>query len=71
MTRERDQLLTTTAVAKILGLSADMVRRLARSGKLSAQFTTTSGVRCFRLRDVEKLARARGVRGELEPPDAA
>jgi DNA-binding transcriptional MerR regulator len=64
MTRERDRLLTTTAVARILGLSADMVRRLARSGKLSPQFTTTTGVRCFRLKDVQELQKARAVRSE-------
>jgi excisionase family DNA binding protein len=68
--REHDQILTTAATAKILNLSADMVRRLAHRGKLRAQFTTT-GQMIFRLEDVEQLARARGVRGELEPPDAA
>ena len=70
MKRERDQLLTTAASAKILNLSPDMVRYLARRGKLPAQYTTT-GQMIFRLEDVERLARARGVGGELEPPDAA
>ncbi len=71
VTHERDQPLTTIAAAKILGLSTDMVRRLARVGKLRTYVTTTSGQRLFRLADVEKLARARGVRDEIEPPDAA
>jgi excisionase family DNA binding protein len=68
--RVRDQLLTTSAAAKILNLSADMVRRLAHRGKLPAQYTST-GQMIFRLEDVERLARVRGAGGELEPPDAA
>lgn len=68
--REHDQLLTTAAAANILHLSADMVRRLAHRGKLPAQYTST-GQMIFMLGDVERLARARDVRGELEPRDAA
>jgi hypothetical protein len=69
-TRVRDQLLATSDVGKILKLSPDGVRYLERRGKLRAQYLR-SGQRLFRLKDVEKLARARGVSGELEPPDAA
>jgi excisionase family DNA binding protein len=71
VTCEKETLLTTSAAAKVLYLSVDMTRRLARCGKLPTYYTTTSGHRLFRLSDVQKLARARGVRGELEPPDAA
>ena len=70
MTRVRDQLLSTSDVAGLLNISADAVRYLERRGKLLAQYTASSQ-RIFRLDDVEKLARARGVRGELVPPDAA
>jgi excisionase family DNA binding protein len=70
MNPRRDQLLTTSDAAKILNVSPDMVRYLERRGKLPAEYTER-GQRIFRLEDVEKLARARGVRGELEPPDAA
>lgn len=68
--RVRDRLLTTGSVARRLNISPDMVRHLERRGELPA-LKTTSGQRLFQLKDVEKLARARGVRGELEPPDAA
>ena len=69
-TRDRDELLSTGDAGKILNISPDGVRYLERRGKLQAQYLR-SGQRLFRLADVEKLARARGVGGELEPPDAA
>lgn len=65
-----DQLLSTSDVARLLNISPDMVRYLERRGKLPAQYLA-SGQRIFKLDDVEKLARGRGVGGELEPPDAA
>jgi DNA-binding transcriptional MerR regulator len=68
--RARAQTLLTGAVAKRLGITPNGVRYLAFIGKLPAEFTT-SGLRLFRLEDVERLARARGVGGVLEPPDAA
>lgn len=68
--RKRDQLLSTMDVARILNITPDGVRYLERGGKLPASFTK-SGQRIFRERDVQRLARARGVGGELEPPDAA
>jgi len=69
-TRDRDQLLTTSDVARLLNVSSDLVRHLERSGKLAAAKTWT-GQRILRFEDVERCARARGVRGKLEPPDAA
>ncbi len=70
-TRARDRLLSTCAVGKILNITPNGVRYLEHCGKLPA-LRTQSGQRIFRLRDVERLARARGVRGELvEPLDAA
>jgi DNA-binding transcriptional MerR regulator len=70
MKLSRDRLLTTSDAARILNISPDMVRYLERRGKLPAEYTE-SGQRIFRLEEVEKLARARGVGGELKPPDAA
>jgi DNA-binding transcriptional MerR regulator len=67
VTRHREQLLTTSSVGRLLNISPDMVRYLERRGELPAS-KTTSGQRLFRLKDVKKLARARGVRGEVEPP---
>jgi len=71
MNPRRDQLLSTSDVARFLNISPDMVRYLERRGKLPAQYVGAGRTRIFRLEDVEKLARDRGVGGELEPPDAA
>lgn len=68
--RDREPLLTSGAVAKILKITPNGVRYLEHCGKLPARFTNL-GQRIFRRSDVERLARARGVRDELEPPDAA
>jgi excisionase family DNA binding protein len=69
-TRDRDRLLLTSDVARLLNITANGVRYLVHRGKLPATFASGQQ-RIFRLKDVERLARARGVRGELEPPDAA
>jgi excisionase family DNA binding protein len=53
-----DDLMTTGEAARVLGVSADMVRWLEREGRLPAQ-RTTNGVRLFRRGDVEKLAAER------------
>jgi excisionase family DNA binding protein len=55
----QDDLLTAVDAAKILGLSADMVRLLAREGRLPAAAQTTRGLRLFRRSDVEELASER------------
>jgi len=68
MNQKGDQLLTTLAVSRLLNVSPDMVRYLTRRRKLPAQYTT-SGQRLFRLKDVEKFARAR--REAVEPRDDA
>jgi hypothetical protein len=49
-------LLTTADAAQILSLSADMVRLLARDGRLPTAAETVRGVRLFRRRDVDALA---------------
>ncbi len=54
-----EDLLSAVDAAKILGLSADMVRILAREGRLPAAAQTTRGVRLFRRSEVEQLASER------------
>lgn len=53
-----DDLMTASDAGRILGISVDMVRLLARGGSLPFQ-STVSGVRLFRRADVEALARRR------------
>lgn len=68
-TREPDELMTVSDAGRILGLSPDMVRRLADEGQLRLM-RTVGGVRLFRRSDVERLAeerRASPVRGKEEP----
>jgi len=50
--------ILTGEVARLLGLSCEMVRFLERTGQLSAT-RTTRGVRLFDRGDVERLARER------------
>jgi excisionase family DNA binding protein len=59
-----DDLMTSGEAARLLALSADMVRWLEREGRLPAQ-RTTNGLRLFRRSDVEalKAERAQGKRG--------
>lgn len=53
-----DDLMTASDAGRILGVSVDMVRLLARGGTLPFM-STISGVRLFRRADVEALARRR------------
>ncbi len=53
-----EPLLTTSDAAQRLGLTPDAVRQMERRGRLPAT-RTEGGVRLFRARDVEKLARER------------
>lgn len=78
--------LTISHAARVIGVSEATVRLMERRGELPATRTST-GIRLFdrnvvervareraerfRLESVERLARAGGVRGELEPLDAA
>lgn len=55
-------LLTTIEVSRVLDLSPDRIRQLARSGALPAQFSTGTGVRLFSPRAVENFRRKRGER---------
>jgi excisionase family DNA binding protein len=54
-----DDLMTSSDAARILGLSSDMVRLLARRGALPIAARTIGGVRLFRREDVERVARDR------------
>ena len=53
-----DDLMTASGAGRILGISVDMVRLLAKGGSLPFM-STISGVRLFRRADVESLARRR------------
>lgn len=53
-----DDLMTASDAGRILGVSVDMVRLLAKGGELPFK-STISGVRLFRRADVEQLARRR------------
>jgi excisionase family DNA binding protein len=60
-----DDLMTAMDAGRILGVSVDMVRVLARNGGLP--FTATvSGVRLFRRADVDALARERAARKQSQ-----
>lgn len=59
LSSDADELLTTSAVAKLIDRSPDWVRHLDRVGKLRAQRTST-GIRLFRRHDVEELLRGEG-----------
>ena len=53
-----DDLMTASDAGRILGVSVDMVRVLARNGDLPFQ-STVSGMRLFRRADVDALSRRR------------
>ncbi len=53
-----DDLMTASDAGRIIGVSVDMVRLLARGGEL-AFLSTISGVRLFRRADVEALVSRR------------
>jgi len=53
-----DDLMTASDAGRILGVSVDMVRLLAKNGDLPFK-STISGVRLFRRADVDALARRR------------
>jgi excisionase family DNA binding protein len=53
-----DDLMTAVDAGRILGISVDMVRILAKSGRIKFM-TTVGGIRLFRREDVEVLARVR------------
>ncbi|HMJ50866.1 MAG TPA: MEDS domain-containing protein [Polyangiaceae bacterium] len=59
MAARSENLLTSVDAARILGLSPDMVRVLARKGRLLAAVASVRGVRMFRKPDVEALAAER------------
>jgi DNA-binding transcriptional MerR regulator len=66
-TDDRDQLLTASDAARILGLSRDMVRILSQKGVLPSQ-RAANGYHLFRRGDVEELARKRAA--ERRPRNA-
>jgi DNA-binding transcriptional MerR regulator len=66
-----DDLMTAGDAARILGLSADMVRVLARNGRLVAAVRSVSGVRMFRRADIEELAEMRRQKATVSQTTAA
>jgi hypothetical protein len=60
-----EELLSPADAATVLSLSADMVRLLARGGRLPVAARSTRGVRLFRRADVEELAAERAGRPVL------
>ncbi len=53
-----EDLMTAVDAGRILGISVDMVRLLARDGRLPFM-STVGGIRLFRRKDVDALARRR------------
>jgi excisionase family DNA binding protein len=53
-----NDLMTAMDAGRILGVSVDMVRLLARDGRLPFM-STVGGIRLFRRKDVDALARSR------------
>lgn len=53
-----DDLMTAADAGRILGISVDMVRLLARDGRLKC-LSTIGGMRLFRRKDVNALLRRR------------
>ena len=66
-----DDLMTAGDAARILGLSPDMVRVLARNGRLVPAVQSVSGVRMFRRADIEKLAEVRRRKAMVPASGAA
>jgi len=60
-----DDLMTAADAARILDLSSDMVRLLARGGGIPF-LSTVRGVRLFRRADVDALARERARQRTLQ-----
>jgi DNA-binding transcriptional MerR regulator len=60
-----DDVMTASDAGRILGVSVDMVRLLAKNGELPFK-STISGVRLFLRADVDALARRR-ERAKLRP----
>ena len=57
----RTMKLLTKGAGDVLNLSADMVRKLERQGKLKAE-RTADGTRLFDPKDVDKLAKERAAK---------
>jgi excisionase family DNA binding protein len=53
-----NDLMTATDAGRILGVSVDMVRLLAKDGR-QPFMSTVGGIRLFRRKDVDALARRR------------
>ena len=62
-----DDLMTAVDAGRILGVSVDTVRLLAKDGRIPFM-STVRGVRLFRRADVEDLARIRASqKGDANP----
>jgi excisionase family DNA binding protein len=62
-----DDLMTAIDAGEILGISVDMVRLLAKDGKLPFM-RTIRGVRLFKRGDVEELRKMRAARRRAVAP---
>lgn len=63
-----EDLMTAADAARILSITPDMVRLLARQGRLRAAVRTIRGVRLFRRADVQELAETRAARTPRKGP---
>ncbi len=63
-------LMSTGTAARVLGLSAERVRQLERTGRLPAAHTTLTGQRLFDAADVEQLRQARAQAQTARTKDA-
>jgi DNA-binding transcriptional MerR regulator len=59
-------MMTSAEVGKVLGITAEMVRVLAKTGRLQPAITTGSGVRLFAQSEVERVAAERRERGRTD-----
>jgi len=56
------EFLSTSEVARLVGVSGDTVRYWARNGLLPIAAQSQSGIRLYRRRDVDKIIRDRSKR---------
>ncbi len=55
----KEKYLSTADASKVLGLTPAAVRLMVASGRLKVTAETEGGIRLFRSRDVERLAKKR------------
>jgi DNA-binding transcriptional MerR regulator len=60
----QDQMMTSAEVGKVLGITAEMVRVLAKTGRIHPAITTESGLRLFAQSEVDRVAAERRARAQ-------